>query len=175
MKRLVSAGVLVLLLGTATLLLLRQQPDRSLPPSTPAQSTVEAESKATPRLSRPTVIAADRDPIPAGRVGAGLNAQDGTARRDLEILQGVLQAWQRMANGAGNPTGTNRAITAALTGQNPWRLVFIPPDHPAIDAEGLLCDRWGSPLFFHQISGDHMELRSYGPDRQPYTDDDLVF
>lgn len=117
-------------------------------------------------------VVAGRDPI-SGRVGAGLNAIDGSAQRDLVILQDVLAAWRSNAAGTGNPVGDNQEITAALTGQNRWGFAIIPPDHPAINAAGELCDRWGTPLFFHQLSGERMEIVSRGPDRVKGTADDL--
>jgi hypothetical protein len=92
----------------------------------------------------------------------------------LQVLDEVLHAWQTNMRGAGNPGGDNVQITAALTGDNPLRFAFIRPGHPAINPKGELCDRWGSPLFFHALSGHRMELRSAGPDRQLYTDDDVL-
>jgi hypothetical protein len=104
-----------------------------------------------------------------------LNSPRTTIQRDLQILSGVLLAWQTNFHEQGNPVGDNAAITAALTGKNPLNFQFIRRDHPAINASGELCDRWGTPFFFHALSGTRMELRSAGPDRQMYTDDDLVF
>jgi len=113
------------------------------------------------------------DPI-VDRVGAGLNAANGSAQRDLMALHDVLAAWRSNAPGQGNPAGTNREITAVLTGLNIWDFAIIPPDHPAINERGELCDRWGTPVFFHQLSRERMELRSCGPDRERFTDDDVV-
>jgi hypothetical protein len=104
-----------------------------------------------------------------------LNSPRTTIQRDLQILSGILLAWQTNFHGQGNPVGDNADITAALTGKNPLNFQFIRRDHPAINARGELCDRWGTPFFFHALSGTRMELRSAGPDRQMYTDDDLVF
>lgn len=120
-------------------------------------------------LTRP-----ESDPS-AGFVGAGLNQVGGRIERDLAIVDEVLAAWQTNFPGQGNPVGLNAEITASLTGQNRLRLDLIPADHPAINEAGELCDRWGSPFVFHQISGDNMELRSAGPDRVAYTEDDVVF
>ena len=114
------------------------------------------------------------DPL-EGLVGEGLNHPDGDALRDLRIVEDVLDAWRTNFPGAGNPVGLNSEITRALAGANSLRVAFVPADHPAVNAHGELCDRWGTPLGFHQISGAHMELRSAGPDRTPYTADDLVW
>jgi len=118
-------------------------------------------------------VVTGNDPL-MGRVGAGLNAAEGSVQRDLAILQDVFAAWRSNADGRGNPVGSNREITAALAGQNRWGFAIIPPDHPAINARGELCDRWGSPLFFHQLSGERMEIVSFGPDGERGTEDDVV-
>ena len=70
--------------------------------------------------------------------------------------------------------GENSEITAALKGRNKLGFAFIPVDCPAINRKGELCDRWGTPYFFHQLSGEQMEIRSAGPDRKLWTPGDEV-
>lgn len=110
-------------------------------------------------------------PVPAI---ATLNAPTQTIEDDLRSLQGVLLQWQTNFLRTGNPVGTNAEITAALCGENPLQLDLIPPDHPAINERGELCDRWGIPFRFHQLSGTRMEITSAGPDRRFGTDDDIT-
>jgi len=75
----------------------------------------------------------------------------------------------------GNPIGTNPEITAALNGENPRQVKFLNAESGhRINGRGELVDAWGTPFFFHQISGSEMEIRSAGPDRKMYTSDDLV-
>ncbi len=75
----------------------------------------------------------------------------------------------------GNPVGTNPEITAALSGKNPRQANFINPEAGMrINGNGELVDAWGTPYFFHQISGTEMEIHSAGPDRIMWTSDDLV-
>jgi hypothetical protein len=103
-----------------------------------------------------------------------LNAPSGSIQRDLRILQDILAAWRSNFPRDGNPVGENVEITAALTGKNRFELALIPKDHSAVNPNGELCDRWGTPFRFHQISGDRMELRSAGPDRKFGTPDDAL-
>lgn len=105
-------------------------------------------------------------------IAARLNAADSNIQRDLEILNQVFEAWRTNFPREGNPVGENIEITRALTGANRLEFALIPPKHPAINAEGELCDRWGTPFRFHQISGEEMEIRSAGPDRRFATEDD---
>jgi len=71
-----------------------------------------------------------------------------------------------------NPVGQNEEITAALLGENKERVAFIPPDSPVIK-DGKLVDPWGTPYWFHPLSGQQMEIHSAGPDRELFTADDL--
>ena len=74
----------------------------------------------------------------------------------------------------GNPVGTNPEITSALQGENPKHINFLKADGNRVNSRGELVDLWGTPYFFHQLSGTEMEIRSAGPDRIMYTSDDLV-
>ncbi len=115
-------------------------------------------------------------PPPAERstLADALNAPTSDIRADLQIVNEVVQAFQTNFPREGNPVGTNPEITAVLTGKNKLRLALIPPDHPAINQAGELCDRWGTPFFFHAESAKKMEIRSAGPDRKMWNDDDAV-
>ncbi len=75
----------------------------------------------------------------------------------------------------GNPVGLNSEITSQLNGENPKQAHFIRPEAGMrINAQGELVDPWGTPFFFHQLSGAQMEIRSAGPDKKMWTADDLV-
>lgn len=108
---------------------------------------------------------------PVSAAAAELLAEGGTAATDLEIVTLILADYRKACGG--NPVGENEEITAMLLGGNPKGLRFLPPGHPAIDGAGRLCDRWGTPLFFHALSSRRMAVRSAGPDRQHGTADDL--
>ncbi len=104
-----------------------------------------------------------------------LNAPEGDGRRDLAVLHQLLGQFTTTFTAAQlPPLGDNEDVTAALTGRNRRRLVFLPPDSPLIDARGRLLDRWGTPYFFHAMSAETIELRSAGPDRQLFTADDIT-
>ena len=74
-----------------------------------------------------------------------------------------------------NPVGTNAEITKALNGDNPKQARFIKEELGLrINGRGELVDYWGTPFFFHQLSGTEMEIHSAGPDKVMWTADDLV-
>jgi len=103
--------------------------------------------------------------------GDALAADDGSVEEDLQTLDQLLYLY-RQAFG-GNPEGGNEDLVDAFLGGNPGRAAFLPPDSPAL-VDGKLVDRWGTPYWFHALSGSEMEIRSAGPDRELFTDDDLV-
>jgi hypothetical protein len=50
---------------------------------------------------------------------------------------------------------------------------FLPAHHPVFNEQGQLVDRWGTPLFFHATARDRLDIRSAGPDKSLWTEDDL--
>ncbi len=148
---------------------------------TKAPGLTGAKEAANPPTSQPTV--------PNGR---GSEAKPATNTPVLPYLLGSASAPPAMdpqtvlgntriaivnygSRFGGNPVGTNPEITAALNGENPQQVKFLNAESGhRINGRGELVDAWGTPFFFHQISGTEMEIRSAGPDRKMYTADDLV-
>lgn len=102
-----------------------------------------------------------------------LNAPESNPAQDLQIVGDFLELY-RKAFGS-NPTGLNEDIVAAMTGtadaNQPGRV--FPPNSNAI-RNGQLVDRWGTPFWFHPVTGAQMEIRSAGPDKELFTPDDVV-
>jgi len=73
-----------------------------------------------------------------------------------------------------NPVGTNPEIAAALQGKNPKQINFLADSGLRLNGKGEIIDGYGTPFFFHQISGNEMEIRSAGPDKIMWTADDLL-
>ncbi|HEX3627533.1 MAG TPA: hypothetical protein VH280_19170 [Verrucomicrobiae bacterium] len=75
----------------------------------------------------------------------------------------------------GNPVGDNQEITSQLKGKNPKHINFVTEEAGmSVNGDGELVDPWGTPYFFHQISGADTEIHSAGPDRIMWTSDDIV-
>lgn len=107
------------------------------------------------------------------RRAGDLHAGDQEPVADLQILDAVIASYRTIFRQ--NPiAGENREVVEALTGRNAYRLVFLDPDHPAVNARNELTDRWGTPYRFHPVSGTHMEISSAGPDGQFGTNDDFT-
>jgi hypothetical protein len=146
------------------------------------QPDIDAEAEARKALvdaartsGQPREVQAPAPTPEPSTLAAALNASNGDIRADLRIVSDIIETFRTNFLREGNPVGTNAEITAALTGKNKLSQAFVPPNHPAINQAGELCDRWGTPFFFHAESATRMEVRSAGPDKKMWTEDDVTF
>lgn len=135
------------------------------PPAAPAADGAERERRAA--------LAAL--PVADAAAYAELHEAKRTALDDVRIVEGLVGNYLQSVKGdRAPPLGFNEEIVRALNGANPLGVAFLPANHPAIDAQGRLRDRWGTPYFFHPLSASHIEVRSAGADRKLFTADDAV-
>ena len=172
MKRLPLALTVALLLALVWFLWPRHDDSDVTLESTPP-------AKPAPRLPAQVAVPASRSGnvtalLEISDLAKDLNMPAADILADLRILHACLENFRTNFPRDGNPVGSNAEITAALTGQNKLRYAVIPPNHPAINRAGELCDRWGTPFFFHAESGTRMLIRSAGPDKKMWTDDDMA-
>lgn len=157
-------------------------PEPSRPAAAPAPPT--ATPPPSPRPSEVTKLI----PMPAAPGRSQPLPGTGTSRpsnprlptlEDLDAAAGEADKVSLMLRDfrtrmGSNPVGTNAEIMKAVMGDNPARARLGPPEGQSLNGQGELVDRWGSPYFFHQISGANMEIRSAGPDRVMWSGDDIV-
>jgi hypothetical protein len=94
---------------------------------------------------------------------------------DLKKIHRVITGYFSVVKDPGRfPIGGNADLAAALRGENANREVFVDGGHPVFSKDGLLIDRWGTPLVVHPEAWQQLELRSAGPDKVPFTADDLL-
>lgn len=104
---------------------------------------------------------------------AGVTPGNETAYDDVQSVGTLLEEFRR-AFGA-MPTGElNDEIVRRLQGENPKGIAVLPKSHPAINAQGELIDRWGTPYRFHPESAWETTVRSAGPDKKMWTGDDIL-
>ena len=147
------------------------RPDRALP--APVASTAATPAPLPPGPASPPPPIPDDDaplPPPLPEPRAPLESAQAEVLADIDDLQLVLRDF-RTALG-GNPIGSNTEIVKQLLGDNLKQVKHTLPPGTTLNGQGELCDRWGTPLFFHQVSRERMEIRSAGPDRKMWTPDD---
>jgi hypothetical protein len=93
---------------------------------------------------------------------------------DLTLMSRLMEnALLLLKSAANRPLSANEDWADLFRGKNAAREKFIPTNHMAFNAQGQLVDRWQAPLFFHALGGGRYELRSAGPDKTFWTDDDI--
>ncbi len=149
----------------------RTRPPASLAPlpERVASGVVESVSSTAPR---PT--GSNAAPLLGESILRGYGAPASPPANDLNLMARLLDNFQLVVKqAASRPLSANGDWADALRGRNPAHERFLPDRHNAFNAQGQLVDRWGTPLFFHALGGGRFDLRSAGPDRQLWTDDDL--
>ena len=144
--------------------------DAPLLPSPPAKPFLSGETSSTvpPSPSAPPAA----PPLPASIPSPEPVPALTEVRDEVENLQFALRDYR--AARRENPIGSNAEITNALLGDNLKQVKIPLPPGASVNADGQMCDRWGTPYFFHQLSGKQMEIRSAGPDREMNSGDDVV-
>lgn len=145
-------------------------------PAPAASVAITASTLSTPptaTLSSPYATSAP--PTLADQNPASATTDD-PVPRDARIDEGKVRLMLRDYHTltGGNPVGTNAEIMRAVMGGNPKQATLGPPEGMSLNGSGELVDQWGTPYFFHQISGDVTEIRSAGPDKRLWTGDDVV-
>ncbi len=138
----------------------------------------EASAECAPCLAPdpPVVVREDGiDVLRGGEFERAYGVAGGSAAEDLRVIRAVLADARLLIKEFDRlPLADNRDFAALLSGSNSHRFAWIPPDHPALGPGGELLDRWGTPVIFHRLSAQVTELRSAGPDRTPWTGDDIL-
>lgn len=93
---------------------------------------------------------------------------------DLTVMSRLMENSLLLLKAAANrPLSANEDWADLLRGRNAARERFLPDTSSALNSQGQLIDRWQSPLFFHALGGGRYEIRSAGPDKRLWTEDDL--
>ena len=176
MKRLAWVLPVAALVAAVALLLKPPSPNPEVTAVLPKTSPSVPPSQGPSLGSNPGTPVPPLRPHPASRPLADLlNAPAADPAQDVATLHRIIVLYQRaLHNRQGTPIGDDIDLARALTGHNPMRQTFLPPDHPALSANGHLIDRWGTPYHLHPRGNGAYEVRSAGPDRQLFTSDDLI-
>lgn len=141
-------------------------------PNAPASSPTQLSP--SPKIDEPNKTEPDSGKAHSP-LALELNAETSTGAQDVNTLHTLLRQYsRRLQRRQGLPIGNDMDLARVLSGENPMKYAALPKDHPALGAGGHLCDRWGTPYFVHPTGPGAFEIRSAGPDRTLFTDDDLI-
>lgn len=128
----------------------------------------------TQKPQTPTLQSPPQPPLPGEDILSGYAEATTRPQEDLSKVSHALGNLILLIKGTDPfPMGANEEFAAALRGKNRIKLRFLPDSHRCFNSQGQIVDRWQTPLFFHVKSLSRIDIRSAGPDRQLWTDDDL--
>lgn len=162
-------GLLLLLAGVAAVVavvvFVVLPSRREAPPAAGSPPAAQAKVPAPVVELGPITVHQSASDLASQLTREGMNTED-----RIQALNQVLYVYRQ--GFGGNPTGQNEDIVAAILGENEKRTALLPKDCPVIQ-DGKLVDEWGTPYWFHPITAKVMEIRSAGPDRDLFTNDDV--
>lgn len=179
MKKLPTiAATLLIALAVSTYFLGKNLQNPTLQPApTAAFSEKPPTSKSLPASpDRPQLSRPDPDhlaQIPPHPDAASFGSDPTNAANEAQQLFRLFDFYRESFGSFPSGEG-NAQFMHALQGANPSQLPIFPQNHPRLNSAGEILDFWGNPFFFHQISSDHIEIRSSGPDGEIFTADDLI-
>jgi hypothetical protein len=138
------------------------------PPPSPAP-----QSGSTPapiqRVNTPPAAAPPGDALLAGYA-----TPQWTPEQDLTSVARAMDSFLLLVKtGNRGPLADNEDWAAAWQGTRAFQEPFVSPNHPILAQGTRLLDRWNTPLFIHALGGGNYDIRSAGPDRKLWTDDDV--
>ena len=145
----------------------------SLAPTAETNSEI-AVTSTDAHVVPPTTLAQKPDALLGETILRDYASPRTTPENDLTSLAHLMNNFGLLVkSSADRPMSANEDWAAAFRGLNPAHKRFLPDTHVALDAQGRLVDRWGTPLFFHALGNRRFDLRSAGPDKKLWTEDDL--
>lgn len=150
----------------------KQRPFAPLP-AIPKEETIPPGIVVTE--TSPVVPPTSPDTAPGDRLLGGYGKPDQPPGNDVVAMARAISGFLVIEKqAAARPLSANEEWSAALRGLRPGTGRWFSDGPPVFDAGHRLVDRWGTPLIFHALGGRQWEIRSAGPDRIPWNEDDLV-
>jgi hypothetical protein len=159
------AGIVVIILFGLWFFLAQRAEDDPAPPTPEEQVESIVKPPAEPRK-----------PVLADTMLANYGTNESSGEEDFRKLTTFLDSVFLLVKKRDTADyATNEDLALFLKGSNPHQTAFLSADSPALNKEGQVIDRWGSPIIVHPISRKLLEIRSAGPDQKPYSEDDFLW
>lgn len=155
-------AVAIITLMIFALLPKRESPQT--PNSTPPSAAEQAPSKVVPEQQMGDEMLADY----------ASESSDGKA--DIELFYHYLQnVFLLIKSRDSHQYAINEDLADFLRGKNDYKTPYVSANSHIFNDDQMIVDRWGTPIHIHTISRDRFELRSAGPDKKLFSDDDFFW
>ncbi len=170
-KLLIAAGFIVI---TAAVFFLGKKPEIS-PISSASQKEIIPPGIVVTESATAIPPPNEANPAPGDRLLVGYANQNLPPQNDVTLMARAISNFLIIdKQAATRPLSANEEWSAALRGSRSGSEAWFSSNTPAFDSSQRLIDRWGTPLIFHALGSKQWEVRSAGPDRKPWTEDDSI-
>lgn len=176
MKKAVLPLIALPFLIVVVLLLTRMRWKFSKPPLRSSAQTETVASDATTTIIKPPGVEVPGRPkaLLGETILRDYAKTNLPPENDLKLMSRLMENSLLLLKSAANrPLSANEDWADLLRGKNGAGERFLSDDHGALNEQHQLVDRWGSPLFFHAVGNSRYDLRSAGPDKTLWTEDDI--
>lgn len=178
MKRSVLVIVIVILILIVIFVSRRSSPPSTANSNSAVQSAPNSDIKVTeiPSAAPSSLTAPNQSstPLLGDTILRDYANTNLPPQNDLTLMSHLMDNSRLLLKSAADrPLSANEDWADFLRGKNSARERFLPDNHIALNTKGQLVDRWGTPLFFHALGGGRFDIRSAGPDRKLWTEDDI--
>lgn len=103
-------------------------------------------------------------------------SESSDGQKDIQIFFNYLNnVFLLMKSRDTHQYAINEDLSKFLRGKNDYKTPFVSADSHIFNEQKMIIDRWGTPIHIHTISRDRFELRSAGPDKRLFSDDDFFW
>ena len=167
-------GVILIIIPVAWKFFYQKERPIAPPPVIPREEVIPpgiVVTESSPVVPPPPTA----DGAPGDRLLGGYGNPDQPPRDDVVAMARAISGFLVIDKQAtSRPLSANEEWSAALRGLRPGTGPWFSDRPPVFDPQHRLIDRWGTPLIFHALGGKQWEIRSAGPDRTPWNEDDLL-
>lgn len=143
-------------------------------PSEPAEKSPPAE-KTYDYITLPSAPEPPNSPTLGDQILAPYGSSKSTLEDDITLFRNYLSnVFILVKQRDPRHYSTNQDLAEFLLGKRGQLEPYLSSSTPVLSPSNELIDRHGSPLIIHPLSRDQIEIRSAGPDKIPYTKDDVV-
>lgn len=143
-------------------------------PSEPTKESPPAE-KTYDYITLPSAPEQPNSPTLGDQILASYGGSNSTLEQDITLFRNYLSnVFILVKQRDPRHYSTNQDLAEFLLGKRGQQEAYLSSATPVLSSNNELIDRHGSPLIIHPLSRDQIEIRSAGPDKIPYNEDDVV-
>ena len=146
------------------------QPVETVETETPVEQTISTHEDVQP----PKKITNEQQM--GDHILSNYATPESDGKKDVELFYHYLtNIFMLIKSRDSHQYAINEDLADFLRGKNDYKTPCVSSDSHIFNNEGMIIDRWGTPIHIHTLSRDRFEIRSAGPDKKIFSEDDFLW